>query len=186
MKEQQIKRPGAVAGAPETHRHEHGVHDHSHRHGQPQAPGVARVAMPALPSKQNPGALPPAQAPANPHYAAVGGADGVRRLVERFYALMDELPQARALRALHPADLGQSKERLFMFLSGWLGGPGLYAERFGPPRLRGAHAAFPVDEAARDAWMNCMSQALQEQVVDEAPRAQLIAAFFKTADFLRN
>lgn len=182
MKEQQIKRPGAVAAAPETHGHSH---DHGHSHGQPQAPAVARIAMPTLPSK-NKAAPPPMQAPANPHYAAVGGADGVRRLVERFYALMDQLPQARALRALHPADLGQSKERLFMFLSGWLGGPGLYAERFGPPRLRGAHAAFPVDEAARDAWMNCMSQALQEQVVDEAARAQLVAAFFKTADFLRN
>lgn len=183
MKEQQIKRPGAVAAAPETHRHEHAGHDHSH--SAPQAPAMARVAMPTLPSKSK-AAPSPAQAPANPHYAAVGGADGVRRLVERFYALMDQLPQARALRALHPADLGQSKERLFMFLSGWLGGPGLYAERFGPPRLRGAHAAFPVDETARDAWMNCMSQALQEQVVDEAARAQLVAAFFKTADFLRN
>lgn len=184
MKEQQIKRPGAVAAAPEAHGHGH-AHGHDHAHGQPQAPAVARVAMPALPSK-NKVTPPPVQGAANPHYAAVGGEAGVRRLVERFYALMNELPQARALRALHPADLGQSKERLFMFLSGWLGGPGLYAERFGPPRLRGAHAAFPVDEAARDAWMNCMSQALQEQVVDEAARAQLIAAFFKTADFLRN
>ena len=129
---------------------------------------------------------PQAKPAANPHYKALGGEAALRPLVERFYALMDELPQARALRALHPADLSGSKERLYLFLSGWLGGPPLYAERFGQPRLRGAHAAFPVDEAARDAWMNCMTQALQEQVGDEALRAQLVAAFFKTADFLRN
>lgn len=143
------------------------------------------VALPLVPVLQ---VLPYPQAKpaANPHYKALGGEAALRALVERFYALMDELPQARALRALHPADLSGSKERLFMFLSGWLGGPPLYAERFGQPRLRGAHAAFPVDEAMRDAWMNCMTQALQEQVGDEALHAQLIAAFLKTADFLRN
>jgi hemoglobin len=150
-------------------------------------PAIAAAGHPvALPLVQARPYSPQAKPAANPHYKALGGEAALRALVERFYALMDELPQARPLRALHPFDLSGSKERLFMFLSGWLGGPPLYAERFGQPRLRGAHAAFPVDEAARDAWMNCMTQALQEQVGDEALRAQLIAAFFKTADFLRN
>ena len=125
-------------------------------------------------------------APANPHYRQLGGEAAVRRLVERFYQLMDELPQACVIRALHPADLSHSRERLFMFLSGWLGGPPLYAERFGPPRLGRAHAPFPIDAAARDAWMDCMSRALDEQVADPALRTQLTAALFKTADFLRN
>ncbi len=123
---------------------------------------------------------------ANPHYEAIGGEAAVRRLVERFYELMDTRPQARVIRAMHPADLTHSKERLFMFLSGWLGGPPLYAERHGPPRLRRDHAKFPIDEAARDAWMACMTQALDEQVADAKLRDQLVAAFFKTADFLRN
>lgn len=123
---------------------------------------------------------------ANPHYRLLGGEAAVRCLVERFYQLMDELPHARAIRALHPADLTQAKERLFMFLSGWLGGPPLYAERYGQPRLRRAHASFPIDEAARDAWMDCMTQALNEQVADAALRTQLRQSFFKTADFLRN
>jgi hemoglobin len=116
----------------------------------------------------------------------MGGEDAVRRLVERFYQLMDELPEARAIRTLHPEDLGPAKEKLFQFLSGWLGGPPLYTERHGPPRLRQKHLPFPIDAAARDAWMACMSRALEEQVQEPELRAQLTAAFFKTADFLRN
>ena len=122
----------------------------------------------------------------NPHYDAIGGEAAVRRLVERFYALMEELPLARDVRALHPADLAETKERFFLFLSGWLGGPPLYAERFGHPRLRQRHMPFPIGDAERDAWMACMTRALSEEIADERLRAQLIAAFFKTADFLRN
>ena len=122
----------------------------------------------------------------NPHYDAIGGEAAVRRLVERFYQLMEELPQARDVRGLHPADLAETKERFFLFLSGWLGGPPLYAERFGHPRLRQRHMPFPIGDAERDAWMACMTRALTEEVADERLRAQLVAAFFKTADFLRN
>lgn len=142
--------------------------------------------MPAAPAHPKPAQLPLRPVTANPHYQAIGGEAAVRRLVERFYGLMDELPQARAIRAMHPADLSHAKERLFMFLSGWLGGPPLYADRFGPPRLRRDHLRFPIDEAARDAWMTCMTQALAEQVADAELRAQLVASFYKTADFLRN
>ncbi|WP_407278889.1 group II truncated hemoglobin [Aromatoleum evansii] len=119
---------------------------------------------------------------ANPHYEKLGGGPAVRRLVDRFYELMDELPEAAAIRAMHPQDLGHSKEKLFMFLSGWLGGPPLYAERHGPPRLGRAHARFGVDSAARDAWMLCMKRALEEQVADADLRAQLVAAFAKVAE----
>ena len=122
----------------------------------------------------------------NPHYERLGGEAAVRHLVERFYQLMEELPQAHTLRAMHPRELTHAKERLFMFLSGWLGGPPLYAERYGPPRLRRAHAAFPVDAAARDAWMDCMTRALDEQVSDPALRAELRSSFSRTAAFLRN
>ena len=123
---------------------------------------------------------------ANPHYQKIGGEDGIRRLVRRFYSLMDELPEARTIRALHPADLSLAQERLFMFLSGWLGGPQLYAERFGHPRLRQKHQTFPIGEAERDAWMLCMTRALEDLVADAPLRLQLTQSFFKTADFLRN
>jgi hemoglobin len=125
-------------------------------------------------------------ATSNPHYHLLGGETAVKQLVERFYQLMDELPEATTIRALHPADLTQAKERLFLFLSGWLGGPPLYTERFGQPHLRRAHLAFPIDEAARDAWMRCMTQALNEQAPDPELFTQLLDSFYKTADFLRN
>ncbi len=129
---------------------------------------------------------PAASAAANPHYRLIGGEPAVRRLAERFYTLMDELPEARSVRALHPPDLTAAKDRLFMFLSGWLGGPPLYAERHGPPRLRQSHMPFPIGTAERDAWMLCMTRALDEVVPDAALRTQLTRSFFKTADFLRN
>ena len=122
----------------------------------------------------------------NPHYQLIGGEPAVRRLVERFYTLMNELPEARTIRTLHPPDLSESKARLFMFLSGWLGGPPLYTERFGAPRLRQSHLPFPIGTAERDAWMLCMTRALAEVVPDATLRAQLTQSFYKTADFLRN
>lgn len=73
-----------------------------------------------------------------------------------------------------------------MFLSGWLGGPPLYAEQFGPPRLRLSHLPFPIGPAERDAWMLCMTRALDEIAPDAALHAQLTQSFLKTADFLRN
>lgn len=130
------------------------------------------------------GALPTAIT--NPHYLMAGGEQGIQRLVDRFYALMDELPEARAIRALHPADLSNAKSRLYMFLSGWLGGPPLYEERFGHPRLRQKHQSFPIGDAERDAWMLCMTHALDDVIADTALRLQLTQSFFKTADFLRN
>jgi len=142
--------------------------------------------MPTTPmgNKQALGIFP--SAANNPHYRQLGGEPAVRRLVERFYQLMTELPQAREIRAMHPADLSEAKERLYLFLSGWLGGPPLYTERYGQPRLRRAHLSFPIDEKVRDAWMQCMEQALTEQITDATLLAQLKASFFKTADFLRN
>lgn len=122
----------------------------------------------------------------NSHYLTIGGAEVIQRLVDRFYALMDELPEASKIRALHAVDLSQAKERLFMFLSGWLGGPQLYQERFGHPHLRQKHQAFSIGEAERDAWMLCMTRALDDVVADATLRLQLTQAFFKTADFLRN
>lgn len=139
---------------------------------------------PRVPGEMNSGTPQPVAA--NPHYQLIGGETAIRRLVDRFYTLMNELPEARTIRALHAADLSPAKERLYMFLSGWLGGPPLYAERFGPPRLRQSHQAFPIGVAERDAWMLCMTRALDEVVTDVALRTQLTQSFFKTADFLRN
>lgn len=119
-------------------------------------------------------------------YELLGGADGVRTLVERFYQIMDTLPDAARIRALHPADLGGSTDKLYKFLSGWLGGPALYVEEFGHPMLRARHLPFPIETADRDAWLLCMKHALDEVKLEPLARMQLDQAFYKTADHMRN
>jgi hemoglobin len=119
-------------------------------------------------------------------YAKLGGAVGVRALVQRFYALMDELPEAYTVRRLHPESLAGSEDSLFKFLSGWFGGPPLYAQERGHPRLRMRHAPYAIGNTERDEWMLCMRQALDEQVDDPALRQKIEQAFSGMADHLVN
>ncbi len=120
------------------------------------------------------------------HYERIGGEEKVRALVQRFYHLMDELPETHGIRKLHQASLKGAADKLFMFLTGWMGGPQLYVEKFGHPRLRMRHITFPIGEDERDQWMLCMNQAMQDVIEDKALRDELSAAFYKTADFMRN
>jgi hemoglobin len=119
-------------------------------------------------------------------YEALGAAVGVQRLVQRFYALMDELPEAYTVRQMHPESLKGSAESLFEFLSGWFGGPALYIANKGHPRLRMRHAPYAVGPVVRDEWMLCMTQALTEQVADPAFRNRLIDTFSQMANHLIN
>ena len=119
-------------------------------------------------------------------YATLGGEAGVKRLVRRFYELMDELPEAHTVRQLHPERLEGSAQSLFEFLSGWFGGPPLYMQKKGHPRLRMRHAPYAVGTVVRDEWMLCMTQALTEQVADEAFRAHLIETFSQMATHMLN
>ncbi|MCK2044800.1 group II truncated hemoglobin [Chromohalobacter sp. TMW 2.2299] len=93
---------------------------------------------------------------------AVGGESAVRELVERFYAAMVRLPEARGIRALHPDDLGESRDKLTTFLIGWMGGPSRYRERFGPIAIPAAHRHLDIGPEERDAWLTCMATALDE------------------------
>lgn len=122
----------------------------------------------------------------NPHHERVGGAAAVDRLVEAFYRRMDTLPEAATIRAMHEADLTHTKAVLKLYLNEWLGGPKDYSAQRGHPRLRMRHGGFAIDAAARDAWLACMRGALDEVVADAQLREQLMQAFFKTADWLRN
>lgn len=116
----------------------------------------------------------------------MGGEQGVRRLVERFYDLMDSSPEAQNIRALHAKSLAQSREKLFLFLSGWSGGPPLYVERFGHPRLRQRHLPFSIGERERDEWLWCMNKALAESEMRPDVAAHLKQRFAEVADFMRN
>ncbi|WP_349254851.1 group II truncated hemoglobin [Roseateles cellulosilyticus] len=124
--------------------------------------------------------------PANPHFARLGGHDAVVRLVDAFYNAMDTLPEARTIRAMHETDLGPTRRLLVKYLSEWMGGPKLYTPDRGAPMLRRRHQPFDIDASARDAWMACMRHALATTCVDEDLRAELDAAFYKIADFIRN
>ncbi|WP_197539865.1 group II truncated hemoglobin [Metapseudomonas resinovorans] len=96
-------------------------------------------------------------------YLAAGGIDGLRRLVDDFYRLMDELPEAADLRRLHPESLEQSRDKLACFLSGWLGGPKLFSEKYGSIAIPSFHAQWPIDQARADAWLLCMARAIALQ-----------------------
>jgi hemoglobin len=125
-------------------------------------------------------------ADANPHFAGIGGEAAVLRLVDAFYRQMDSLPEAKVIRAMHPADLAEVKAVLALHLTEWLGGPPNYTAQRGPPRLRARHARFRIGASEREAWMTCMRNALAEVVADGGLREQLDAAFARTAAAIEN
>jgi len=123
-------------------------------------------------------------------FQRLGSEAGVRALVDRFYDLMDLEPEFAGLRALHPPTLEGSRDKLAWFLTGWLGGPNLYVERFGHPRLRARHMPYSIGIAERDQWITCMGLAMAE--IGEAGgftaemQDKLLTSFAGTADWMRN
>ena len=118
-------------------------------------------------------------------YELLGGESAVHKLVDRFYDLMDEKKEVEMLRKLHAKSLRVSREKLYLFLSGWMGGPDLYVEKYGHPMLRRRHLPFAIGDAESEQWMLCMNQTLDEQT-EEPLRQQLKDAFSKVADHMRN
>ena len=96
-------------------------------------------------------------------FCAAGQRDGLAKLVDAFYDYMCELPEAAIIRAMHDDDLTSAREKLTVFLCGWLGGPKTYATRFGRIRIPAAHAHLAIDEPERDAWLLCMQHAVADQ-----------------------
>lgn len=119
-------------------------------------------------------------------YERIGGAQGVRRFTRRFYALMDSLPEAAACRAIHPASLDGSEEKLFEYLTGWLGGPPLFVEKHGPPMLRARHLRAPIGDAEIAGWLACFRRAWAETVKDEALTAVVMPRIEGLALHMRN
>ena len=119
-------------------------------------------------------------------YEQLGGEAAVRALVDAFYDRMDLEEAFAGIRALHPAILDGSRDKLYWFLSGWLGGPQLYVERMGHPRLRARHLPFAIASTERDAWLACMRMAMDDVAVPPALKEALMNALFGTADWMRN
>jgi hemoglobin len=126
------------------------------------------------------------EAAASNAYLLVGGEAGVRSLVDRFYDLMDLEAEFAGIRALHPTTLDGSRDKLFWFLSGWLGGPDLYISRFGHPRLRARHLPYAIATPERDQWLRCMAWAMEDVGLELGLRERLLTSFFETADWMRN
>ena len=120
------------------------------------------------------------------HYERLGGETTVKQLVDRFYDHMDELPEVYGIRKMHAEDLSGSRQKLYDFLSGWLGGPPLYVEKHGHPMLRRRHLHFSIGNEERDQWLHCMQLALDEVVTDAGLRSELYQAIVKVGDHMRN
>lgn len=120
------------------------------------------------------------------HYERIGSTEGVRALVHRFYQIMDELPESYGIRKMHAENLQNSEDKLFKFLSGWMGGPQLFVQEYGHPMLRRRHMQFAIGESERDQWLLCMNKALHETVENTALRNELATALAGVADHMRN
>jgi hemoglobin len=119
-------------------------------------------------------------------YEVIGGEETVRAMVDRFYDLMELEAEFQLLRSVHGASLENARERLFMFLSGWMGGPDLYQQAHGHPRLRMRHMPFAIGTQERDQWLRCMAWAMEDVGIDTELRVRLMNSFFQTADWMRN
>lgn len=119
-------------------------------------------------------------------YEAIGGEPVLRKLIKRFYEVMDTMPEAAGIRAMHGADLSETEDKLFAFMSGWLGGPQLFMEKYGHPRMRARHMPFKIGKSERDQWMLCMVQAVEDVGMPEPARSQYLHALLEFADFMRN
>lgn len=119
-------------------------------------------------------------------YELIGGEPVLRKLIKRFYEVMDTLPEAQGVRAMHPEDLSTSEDKLFLFMSGWLGGPQLFIEKYGHPRMRARHMPFKIGKSERDQWMLCMVQAVEDIGMEEPIRSEYLHALLSFADHMRN
>lgn len=119
-------------------------------------------------------------------FEALGGETGLRGLVDAFYDQMDSDLAYAGIRALHPAALAGSRDKLFWFLCGWSGGPDHFVQRFGHPRLRARHLPYDIGVAERDQWMACMKHALDACAVETGMQHRLLGALLQTADWMRN
>ncbi len=119
-------------------------------------------------------------------YSRLGGETVLREFVDQLYGFMDSTPEVAHVRAMHSPDLSHARQRLFMFLSGMLGGPPLYAEAFGHPRLRRQHLKFEIGNEERDQWLSCAQNAADQLAISAETRHDLMAELTAMASHLRN
>lgn len=119
-------------------------------------------------------------------YDTIGGAAVLRPMVDRFYDLMELEPEFAGIRAMHAPSTDGSRDKLYSFLTGWMGGPDLYIQQYGHPRLRARHLPFAIGTSERDQWLRAMAWAMEDTGIEEALRLRLMESFYQTADWMRN
>ncbi len=119
-------------------------------------------------------------------YQAAGGEAGIRKLVDAFYDAMERLPEAAKIRKMHPADLTVSRDKLTLFLCGWLNGPALYTQKYGPIRIPQVHSHLEIGSSERDAWLQCMQEALKNQPYAAGFKKYLLEQLYVPAERSRN
>ncbi len=117
-------------------------------------------------------------------YIAIGGDARVREMADRFYDRIDA--SSPSLRAMLPKNDSTSRTKLYEFLSGWMGGPSLYIEKRGHPRLRMRHFPFAIGQAEVDEWIRCMDETMDEMGIEGQLRTFLDAQFTQSANHMRN
>lgn len=115
-------------------------------------------------------------------YIAAGQIDGIRRLVNDFYNIMSQEEFAAKIFAMHPSDTDLSKDKLSCFLSGWLGGPRLYKEKYGGIAIPKYHAPLTIASPERDAWLQCMQLALAKQDYADDFKQYILEQLFVPAE----
>ncbi|MFT5788422.1 MAG: hemoglobin [Shewanella sp.] len=119
-------------------------------------------------------------------YDRIGGEKTIRAIAHQFYLQMQSKQETKQLLSIHRAPMGESEQKLFEFLSGWLGGPQLYQQKHGHPALRARHMPFKVDENMRDQWLVCMKTAIEIEIEDKQHQQAIYSAISTLADHMRN
>jgi hemoglobin len=119
-------------------------------------------------------------------YEVMGKETGIRKLVDYFYDAMSANPEAKEILVMHPKDLSSSRDKLYYFLVGWTGGPQLFVERFGHPRLRMRHFPFKIGIKERDQWLMCFDAAVNQMDYSEEIKSVLMPAINNLANHMRN
>ena len=114
------------------------------------------------------------------------GDQGVRDLTSAFYDIMHTLPDAAEVRAMHAQDLGPMKEKLADYLTGWMGGPPLYADKHGTVCMTEPHEPYHIGPRERDQWLLCMDKALEQTGASEELIEMLKEPMYRVADAVRN
>ncbi len=119
-------------------------------------------------------------------FKAAGGIEGCMKLANDFYDVMETLPEAKKILFMHPTDLAVSREKLGLFLAGYLNGPELYEEKYGPIKLAQAHAHLAIGTPEKEAWLLCMEKALEKQDWPQEFKAFLLTRLQTPAERCRN